>query len=364
LIPLAFRILGIAALNRMANKFGLLLFSICFVLIACELGVRYRLTAWPFENELHAPDYLTARDRALRWRFSPSGGRNSLGLRNREVGPKKPGTLRILFLGDSLIYSGETSSGELYTTLLERRLNSRFPGNPNSIEIINAGIPGYTTYQELEFLKIYGIDMKPDVVLLGFVFNDLYYKYLHKPTKQKLLGSEPTAYLQHFDPSTFPGFLFARSYLAHEVVNRAGLLRKRILRHPTFPFEQRGDFYLAWKSHAWNSSRKLIEEMHALLTQSEISLQILVFPVVDQVNDKYRELDKTYVLYPQQKIREICDGSGIPMLDLTESIYQNGGTKLFRDYVHLNGKGNEIVAGELEKYLMGKLGQAPGHRAG
>jgi hypothetical protein len=44
--------------------------------------------------------------------------------------------------------------------------------------MINAGIPGYTTYQEFEFLKIYGLDMEPDVVVLGLVFNDGYDKYL------------------------------------------------------------------------------------------------------------------------------------------------------------------------------------------
>ena len=94
-------------------------------LLALELGARYQFAAWPFETPLQVPDYLSTRDAPLRWRFSSNNGRNSLGLRNRELEPKKPGTRRILFLGDSLIWSGETSSGELYTTVVERRLNSR-----------------------------------------------------------------------------------------------------------------------------------------------------------------------------------------------------------------------------------------------
>ncbi len=60
---------------------------------------------------------------------------------------------------------------------------SIFQIDVNEFEIVNAGIPGYTTYQELEFLKIYGLEMNPDMVILGFVFNDVYYKYLHKPEK-------------------------------------------------------------------------------------------------------------------------------------------------------------------------------------
>src|SRR5262245_26742539 len=98
----------------MVKKLALLGFSICFMVLLGELLVRYMVPAWPFETALYMPDYLTTRDIPLRWRFSSSDGRNSLGLRNREVGPKKPGTSRILFIGDSLVWSGETSSGELY----------------------------------------------------------------------------------------------------------------------------------------------------------------------------------------------------------------------------------------------------------
>lgn len=340
----------------MVKKLVLLVFSICFMLVCCEFAIRYRLHAWPFEDALYVPDYLTTRDTTLRWRFSPSDGRNSLGLRNREVGPKKAGTYRILFLGDSLIWTGETSSGELYTAALERRLNSRSQNGPNSFEIINAGIPGYTTYQELEFLKIYGIDMKPDLVILGFVFNDLYYKYLHKPTDPKLLGIEPTTHLYRFNPYTFPGVLFARGYLAHEVVHKSEVIWKRIVPRPIFPFERKQDFYLAWKSYGWIHTRKLIGEMQAVLKQRGISLVVLVFPVSDQVNDRYRKLDEAYVLYPQGEIRKICDDYAIPRLDLTESIYRDGGITLFQDYLHLNAKGNDLVTDELEKYLVEKLG--------
>src|SRR5262249_782083 len=153
----------------------------------------------------------------------------------------------------------------------------------------------------------YGMDMEPDLVVLGFVFNDLYYKYLHKPTKEKVLDSEPTTHLYHFNPSAFPGILFARSYLAHQIVDRSEVLWQRILQRPIFPFERRRDFYLAWKSYGWNQTRKLIGEMQALLTARGIPLVVLIFPISDQVNDQYRKLDETYVLYPQGKIHEICN---------------------------------------------------------
>jgi lysophospholipase L1-like esterase len=339
----------------MIKRLVLLIFSVCFSLLFCELVIRYLLRAWPFEVALFVPAYLTPQDSSLRWRFSPTNGRNSLGLRNRELGPKKTGTYRILFLGDSLIWTGDTSSGELYTQVVERRLNSRFPNGPNSFEIINAGVPGYTTYQELEFLKTYGVDMEPNLVVLGFVFNDLYYKYLHKPTHRGLLDREPSTHLYRFNPYTVPGIFFARSYLAHEVVGRSEVIWKRILRHPVFPFEQRMDFYLAWKEYGWIQAQKLIGEMHTLLAERGVSLIVLVFPVSNQVDDRYRKLAEAYVLYPQSKIRKICDNQAIPILDLTESISKHGGVTLFQDYLHLNAKGNDLVTDEIEKYLVDEL---------
>lgn len=55
----------------MVKKLVLLVFSICFILLAYELRIRYRFQAWPFESVLYVPDYLTTRDTTLRWRFSP-----------------------------------------------------------------------------------------------------------------------------------------------------------------------------------------------------------------------------------------------------------------------------------------------------
>jgi len=84
---------------------------------------------------------------------------HTLSLKNREIAPKGEGTFRILVLGDSLVWSGETTSGRLYTEVMEDALNARTPSE-RRFEVINAGVPGYTTYQELEFLRLYGLEMK------------------------------------------------------------------------------------------------------------------------------------------------------------------------------------------------------------
>jgi lysophospholipase L1-like esterase len=331
--------------------FGLTIAALLVSSLFAELLLRYKVEAWPFETPMVIPPYMTPKDTTLRWRASAKDGRNSLGLRNREVGPKDAHEFRILFLGDSLVWSGETSSGELYTEVIESSLNQAARRPATRVEVINAGIPGYTTYQELEFLKLYGLDMQPDLVVLGFVFNDLYYPYLHKPTAGRMLDSDPSALLHRFDTRTFPGRLFARSYLVHQTVfeMRRGLWK--LTGHPYFRFERREDFYLAWTSYGWDTTTPLLREMRDLLARHDRKLVIVVFPVVDQVDDTYRTLDLDHVLYPQRRIGAICAALAMACLDLTESLHAAGGKVLYRDYLHLNGKGNDVVAAEITRFL-------------
>lgn len=328
----------------------LLLVPTMTICLVGEGYFRYRFRAWPFEVPLKVYPYLSENDSELRWRLSPDGDLNSLGLRNREIAAKPDGTSRILFLGDSLIFSGETSTGELYTQTIENNLNANSIGDSQNTEVINAGVPGYTTYQELEFLKKYGLDMKPDVVVLGFVFNDLYYKYLHKPSEDKFLSPDPEIKLHRFDTTRFPSRLFAKSYLAHETVYAVERARS-IGSEKKFPFERKDDFYLAWKDYGWEEPRRLIVEMRQLLAEKHISLMVVIFPIADQLDDKYLNIDRDYVLYPQKRIKSICTDNSIPFLDLTPALYKGGGPAISRDGIHYNGKGNDIVAAEVTSFL-------------
>ena len=329
-------------------KLSLSFITIIFSLFLGEFILRFIFKAWPFEENIKLP-YLTSRDEVLRWRSSSGNGRNTLGLRNKEITEKKD-QFRILFLGDSLVWSGYTSSGELYTQVIEENLNKRSNKPGREVEVINAGIPGYTTYQEFEFLKIYGLDMKPDLLILGFVLNDLH-KYFHKPSKGKILELDPDRNLNRFDSETFPGSLFSRSHLAHLVTYAWDRIVKKLNGVPYFSFDNRTDVYLGWKDYAWRKESKLIEAMNDLLQKKGIKLVIVYFPVMDQIDDRNLKLNRDYVLFPQKRLKEVCNSYGIPFFDLTEVIYKYGGTGLFEDYFHLNTKGDDVVARELTDYL-------------
>lgn len=330
-----------------------ILISVSFAFSIAELFFRYDAGAYPFDRKIIRLTHLTDKDKNLRWRFQQKKGTNSLGLKNKEITAKKEGVYRILFLGDSLIWTGETTSGKLYTQVIEKNLNSALK-TEQKIEVINAGIPGYTTYQEMEFLKAYGLDMEPDMVILGFVFNDLYYKYLHKPTAKTFLDTEPQVALNRFDKNTFIGSIFANSYLAHSTAHIIERIQNKLSKRPYLSFEHRMDFYLAWKPYGWKHSEVLIAEMKDILSKKDIQFNIITFPVSDQVDKTILSFDEKYVLYPQSKIKEIAKKNNIPFYDLTKDIQNNGDLKLYKDYLHFNKNGNDVVAKKLTQYLLTK----------
>ena len=87
---------------------------------------------------------------------------NHEGFRDREHGPKtKP---RILFLGDSLVWGYDADQEERFTEKLQEKLPD--------IEILNFGISGYGTDQELLLLEKEYDRYQPDLVFLIVSPND------------------------------------------------------------------------------------------------------------------------------------------------------------------------------------------------
>jgi len=95
---------------------------------------------------------------------------NALGLRGPELEPKQPGERRVLFLGDSLTYGQGVAEEDTVPSALERELAARTGARWT---VVNAGHRAYDTPQELALLEELGETVQPDVVLLGWYWNDV-----------------------------------------------------------------------------------------------------------------------------------------------------------------------------------------------
>lgn len=90
---------------------------------------------------------------------------NSKGLRDREYSYEKPaGTRRMLVLGDSMTWGLGVGDDQIFTEVLERKLERETP----KWEVINAGVSGWGTDQEYLFLKEEGFKYEPDIVMVVY----------------------------------------------------------------------------------------------------------------------------------------------------------------------------------------------------
>ena len=97
---------------------------------------------------------------------------NRKGFRDRDRPTEKPeGTLRIVGIGDSVMFGWGVGDDASYLAQLEGLLNDDPSGR--RWEAINMAVPGYNGVMEVEALKEKGLALQPDIVILGFCGNDL-----------------------------------------------------------------------------------------------------------------------------------------------------------------------------------------------
>ena len=95
---------------------------------------------------------------------------NSLGLREREIDVvPKPGTHRILMIGDSVLFGTVLRAEDRVSDRMQRELDAVAPGR---YEVVNAGVPGFNTVGEVRYLEERGLALHPTTVILAFSLND------------------------------------------------------------------------------------------------------------------------------------------------------------------------------------------------
>ena len=129
-------------------------------LFVADPAVSYRLRPG-FHGTASTPEYRTEL------RVTAQGLRDE-----REYGAKPAGVTRVLAIGDSFTMGVGV---DLENTLVKRVQGLLgADGAARRVEILNGGVAGYSTNQEVTFLDAYGTAFEPDLVVLGFfIGNDI-----------------------------------------------------------------------------------------------------------------------------------------------------------------------------------------------
>ena len=152
--------------------------TVVVMLLGIEVVVRVRAyskhgTLAVADEDMYVEDLKIGK--VLRPGFQRDGNEehvyiNSLGFRGKEFPVAKPdGVYRIAFLGDSVLFGGETEQ-DVVTARVQRILNERFGCR---FHVINASVPGYKLPTVRRLYKHRVRQLDPDMVVICQVVNDL-----------------------------------------------------------------------------------------------------------------------------------------------------------------------------------------------
>jgi hypothetical protein len=232
--------------SKRLKKFALLVGSLSISLLLAEGAVRLCLkrsvVLYPrFHVQAQYGEYTIRclrpnttfrhRSRGASWKFVT----NSKGFRSEvEHSYDKPdGLLRVICLGDSNTQGFECRQDRTYSSVIQRFLQAR--GIP--ADVINTGVSGFSTAEELVFLENEGIRYHPDVIVLGFFANDLddnvkadlFRLEEGELVTNSFIHAPATRILKHINNVPPLRWLSQHSYLYSVLFNRAWDFAKRRL---------------------------------------------------------------------------------------------------------------------------------------
>jgi lysophospholipase L1-like esterase len=320
---------------------------------------------------------------------------NSHGYRDRERPTTKPPRAhRIAVLGDSFVEARQLGLNETFCAVLERLLsaNPQFSGRP--VEVLNFGIAGYGTAQELLTLKKDVFAFQPDhIVLAVFTGNDIsdnsrglshpmdarpYYElhddrlvldtsFLQSPAFRDRQGLAATVFY-----ATQKHLRLVQ--LAYRARRRLGQAPPPDASEPPSPFNQPGlphNVYrepanAAWTA-AWRVTEALLIEIHEECARKGIPFGVVTLSNPPQVSpDSVRrrayeqKLGVPDLFYPDRRIKDIGERAGFPVLNLApllqtyaveRQVYLHGLPNGERGMGHWNAEGHRVAAELIAPFL-------------
>jgi lysophospholipase L1-like esterase len=390
-------------LRKLFANLALTAAALVVAFVLGELGVRvlqhYGVLADPretavFEPVEYAGKFRMSRNEALGWELDPNDPLvNADGFRGREYEVGKSDAIRIIALGDSVTFGRGVPLESTYAKLLEDRLNREERGSLR-YEVLNLGVGGYNSRQQLEFYKKKGRKYEPDFLVIGFILNDATPESEHlavlRTRREKEQGktTPEQAALEEFRERwrTDPEFRKALTELREAMPEarpekRAerreasaeeppggsrliALVRDRLERMRQKPQVARHPWVARTYSdpESWRIVSDSFEEFSRISALDDVSVLVVIFPLLTDFDDY------EFVAVHEQ-IGNEARKRGFEVLDLYERFRGEDAGRFRqseRDTVHPNSAGHRSVAQWIHEHLMasGLLDELKARREG
>ena len=311
---------------------------------------------------------------------------NSQGFRGNDVLPMPKKRTRIIVVGGSNAYGAGGLDQETFEVLLEKL-------NPN-YEVINAGVIGFLSGQELTYIVTDLVDFRPHIIIAFNGWNDLHEQWYHDSWFPMRKEKDEMGYNNNFfffqiekkltdnyktevEPlQSFKRFLkciVSKSSTLAWVRTRIWYLKQR-LSHKQTSLKQMAQYSEVNQEYYFheivNNYTKNLKKMNDPCASQGIKFVVVFQPELGLKLNKNSEegrLLSAYNLgsenYPREfpalykrfieNTKTILKRNKVKYLDInTAPEFFNSSKTLFIDAVHTNKDGNEIIAKIINKYLL------------
>ena len=335
------------------------LLTVCLILIIAELAIRgspLRVTMAP--EWVGAPGF--ERDDEMFWKYLEA----ELPERVRECQSAEP--CLVMIGGSSTFGIGLDDRSHTLPAQLERLLRKR-PETERAV-VLNAGVPGYSSFQSLLYFRRFVVPIEPDVLVLHFGEND----------------KEPAHFGFYTDREAWH-WLEERPALARDLSSRLSHLRlymwlrnnvllvSRLVRQMHWPWmHQRSgpelslrqsiyqsDFlYLAGESKIGAPSRVPLDDFEGILLDfnrevSAWSGRLLFIPEPSVIALNWMKGGPLVLLGAyHDRMKAVAAGLDTPVVDSLQGISGHLPDEVFLDAIHPTAYGNSLLAQAALKELV------------
>jgi lysophospholipase L1-like esterase len=339
------------------------------------LLVHFGLPLWTHDSQLHyrqRPDTVRTLARAGRPRDLIQINRHGFHDTDFPIA-KPPNEFRGVMIGDSVTMGDQVTYAETFSAQLEGLL-AETDRKHASHQIINAGVHGYATYQELQVLRE-SLRFEPDFIAIGFCMNDV---------------TEPSVVQRGFDEAgvDYHGVWATSNPIRGYILNDTGigrlsqaiLARSKTLGGERFR-EKEAVRQMAARTRddpevaaAWSFVASDLEAMYAIAKERDLEIVLIIFPYTFQLADPGLRA-------PQAILTEHAAQHGVSVIDFVQSfsdlIYEDGALlsllrergfskqeiadvfaprtrRYFLDSDHLTEAGHRVVAERLLEHLLSR----------
>ncbi len=338
--------------TSLVEKITLAFLIVAVPFVALEVGLR------PYLPAHEKTTNLFLKDEQLGWKLRPGATAhwgdvdvriNERGFRGPVIPYEKPvGTARVVYLGDSVTFGYRVARWEDTYPFVANALLAA--GDSLRVETVNLAVEGYSQWQQGIVLAGEGDRYAPDLVVVGFVLNDVTEMFY----LTRFGGADEGFQLRHSYASRWDRWL-SKSAVVYQIQNmtremkakrklgadvRLGAIRQQaldvdvLMKNP-----DQANVKIAWDI-ALADLQRIVDHC----TERGVGVLVIAFPFAVQLSDPEG------LAAPQRVLANYTQARGIETMDLLPVLAEHArvtgvtAQALFIDHDHLSVEGHRVVA--------------------